>query len=100
MSNAIARPYWQNARMAQPWGSQQEFNALFIARVKALREERGWTAERMAHALRVPPERYRKYESRTPLPHYLIEPFAILTDRDILYVLTGAPSRRGRKLEG
>lgn len=85
--------------MVQAWGSQQEFNDAFLKRIKRLREERGWSAERMAKALGVPAERYRKYESRTPLPHYLIEPFAILVDRDILYVLTGAPSRRKHTLE-
>lgn len=99
VSQAFRRPYWHDAGMVQAWGNQEAFNRSFIARVKQLREERGWTSERMARALGVPAERYRKYESRTPLPHYLIEPFAILVDRDILYVLTGSPSRRSRTLE-
>lgn len=85
--------------MVQAWGNQEAFNRAFVARVKQLREDRGWTSERMARALGVPHERYRKYESRTPLPHYLVEPFAILVDRDILYVLTGAPSRKSKALE-
>jgi hypothetical protein len=49
------------------------FNEAICARVHRLRNERGWTAAQMATALGVPPERYRKYEYRSPLPHYLIE---------------------------
>jgi len=81
------------------WGREQEFNESFIKRVKRLREERGWTSEQMAIALGIPAERYRKYEYRTPLPHYLIEPFAQIVDRDVSYMLTGksaAPSARPR----
>lgn len=49
----------------------------------------------MATALGVPAERYRKYEYRTPLPHYLVERFALIVGREIEYVLTGkiAPIR-------
>lgn len=47
----------------------------------------------MATALGVPPERYRKYEYRSPLPHYLLERFALIVGREIEYVLTGKTSR-------
>lgn len=43
----------------------------------------------MATALGVPPERYRKYEYRSPLPHYLLEQFAVIVGRDLEYILTG-----------
>lgn len=66
-----------------------QFNQAYIARVKALREAKGWTSEQMAIALGIPAERYRKYESRSPLPTYLLEAFAQITDADPLYVLTG-----------
>lgn len=74
---------------------EQEFNEKLCARVQRLRKERGWTADQMATALGVPPDRYRKYEYRSPLPGYLIEPFALIVERDIEYVLTGnrAPVR-------
>jgi DNA-binding XRE family transcriptional regulator len=65
------------------------FNDALCARVHRLRNERGWTAAQMAVALGVPPERYRKYEYRSPLPHYLLERFALIVGRDIEYVLTG-----------
>lgn len=88
MSNDFRTPCWHYADMAV-WGPEQEFNEAFIARVKRLREDRGWTSERMATMLGIPAERYRKYEYRTPLPHYLIERFALLVDRDVSYLLTG-----------
>ncbi len=80
------------------WTRELEFNEAFIARVKRLREDRGWTSEQMATALGIPPERYRKYEYRSVLPHYLIEPFAMIVERDLAYMLTGKAadsSKRG-----
>jgi DNA-binding XRE family transcriptional regulator len=88
VSNDLQPSYWHYSNMAV-WGREQEFNEAFIARVKRLREERGWTSEQMAKALGIPADRYRKYEYRTPLPHYLVEPFSIIVDRDVSYLLTG-----------
>jgi transcriptional regulator with XRE-family HTH domain len=68
------------------------FNEQFIARIHRLRNERGWTAAQMATALGVPPDRYRKYEYRTPLPHYLLERFAVIVGRDIEYLISGKTS--------
>lgn len=68
---------------------EQEFNEKLCARVHRLRNERGWTAQQMATALGVPPDRYRKYEYRSPLPHYLLERFALIVGRDVEYLLTG-----------
>lgn len=69
--------------------TEAEFNDALFARVRSLRKQRDWTAEQMATALGIPADRYRKYESRTPLPHYLIERFALIVGRDIEFVLTG-----------
>lgn len=66
-----------------------EFEELFIARTKALRVLAGMTAQQMATALGVPFERYKKYESRTPLPHELIEQFALITRVSVEFVMTG-----------
>lgn len=66
---------------------EARFNDALCARVHRLRNERGWTAQQMATALGVPADRYRKYEYRSPLPHYLR--FALIVGRDIEYVLTG-----------
>jgi hypothetical protein len=58
-----------------------------------------WTAAQMATALGVPAERYRKYEYRSPLPHYLIERFALIVGRDVEYVLTGNRVARSLPME-
>jgi transcriptional regulator with XRE-family HTH domain len=65
------------------------FNEALRARLKALREGKGWTAEQMAEALGIPPDRYRKYESRSPAPQYLIPRIALIMDKSIEYILTG-----------
>lgn len=81
------------------------FDSALCGRVKTLRLEKHWTSEQMAIALGIPPDGYRKYESRSPLPQYLIPRFAAITDRSIEYILTGkerkptvvaAPARRAR----
>lgn len=68
---------------------EARFTDALCARVHRLRNERGWTAAQMATALGVPAERYRKWEYRSAIPHYLIERFALIVGRDIEYVLTG-----------
>lgn len=70
-----------------------QFNQAYSARVRALRLERGWTADQMATALGVPAERYRKYEVRSPMPLYLVERFALIVGRDVHYVVTGKYER-------
>lgn len=70
-----------------------QFEELFIQRVKALRQAKGWTSAEMATALGVPHDRYRKYESRTPLPHDLIERFALVTGVSVEFLITGRKVR-------
>jgi transcriptional regulator with XRE-family HTH domain len=69
------------------------FNNAYCQRVRDLRDERGWTADQMATALGIPPDRYRKYETRSPMPAYLVERFALIVGRDVEYVLTGKAKR-------
>lgn len=72
-----------------------EYKMGLLSRVKSLREGmrhpdgKFWTAEDMAKALRVSAETYRKYESRTPLPHELIEPFSLVVGCTVEYLVTG-----------
>ena len=73
---------------------EELFNNSYCARVRSLRIERGWSAEQMATALGIPPDRYRKYETRSPMPAYLIERFALIVGADIQYVLTGKSDKR------
>lgn len=75
------------------------FNDALCARVHRLRNERGMTAQEMATSLGIPAERYRKYEYRSPLPHYLLERFALIVGRDVEYLLTGKLTARRRIVE-
>ena len=74
-------------------GEERTFNDAYIRRIKTLREALGWTQEEMATALGVPLERYKKYETRSPLPPYLIERFALVVRREPFFVLTGKAQR-------
>ncbi len=76
-------------RRSAPTAEEVRFNRALCERVKALRLQRGITAEQAADLLGVKGDRYRKYETRTPLPAYLIERFAFIVNADPLYVLTG-----------
>lgn len=99
VSKEICEDRSQNVFMADL--DELRFNDAYIRRTRELREAKDWSAEQMAIALGIPPERYRKYESRSPMPPYLIERFALIVERDVQFVLTGKPfkqvqiSRRG-----
>lgn len=97
MSRDVAALFCETRAMSE-WLGQQEFNDRFCARTARLRVERGWTQEQMATAIGIPHETYKKYETRSPMPIYLIPRFAMQVDREIEYLLTGrvvAPGRRG-----
>jgi len=68
----------------------------FIARTKALRNARCMSQQQMADALGIPLARYKKYESRTPMPHHLIVAFCAIVDCDFPFYFTGRG--RGPKL--
>ncbi len=97
MSKDFPGSRWQDWPMVI-WTHEQEFNEAYIARTKKLREDRGWTSEQMATALGVPPDRYRKYEYRSLLPHYLVEQFAAIVDKDVAFILTGKPQAQPRRV--
>lgn len=82
----------QNKQMSDPASA---FRDEFLARIKALREERGLTQADMATALGVLLDAYKKYEQRSLLPHNLIERFALIVGRDVNYVMTGKEDKRG-----
>jgi len=102
-----------NVSRANPWAvgknrlmatsnAELAFNQELCARVQELRAAKGWKQEQMAVALGVPVERYRKYERRSPLPSYLMERFALITDCSVEYLLTGKSTpklaQNGQKL--
>lgn len=55
------------------------FDIRFAQRVKAIREAVGWKQKDMSEVLGIPLERYKKYETRSPLPHRLIAVFCKVT---------------------
>ena len=89
-------PLWM-----QRFTEEAAFNEALCARVHRLRNDRGWTSAQMATALGVPPDRYRKYEYRSPLPAYLYERFALIVGCDIEYLITGktSPSRKAAEIQ-
>lgn len=70
------------------------FNNAYCERVKRFRDETGMTAAQMADLLGVPPDRYRKYENRSPMPPYLIGKFCQIVGWDLEHVLLGKPRER------
>lgn len=100
VSLGFAPQFCEPRRMSE-WLDEAEFNNHFIERIARLRAERGWNQAQMAAAIGVPFERYKKYETRSPMPHYLLPRFAQQVDRDIEYLLTGkmaSPAKRGPRI--
>ncbi len=74
------------------------FNKALLDRVRGIRAAKGWSAEEMAMALGIPAERYRKYEKRSPIPHYLIPRLALISGRSAEWILTGKETRASGKV--
>lgn len=74
-------------RSGGQWGmtasSLTEWNLKFCRRIAELRDARGWTQQQMADALGINLERYKKYETRTPMPHGFVSRFALIVGREI-----------------
>jgi len=85
----------QNVRMA--WENEAAFNEALRGRIRELREAGPWNQEQMAEALGIPAERYRKYETRSPMPPYLIQRFASIVGKDAEFVLTGKAAIRRKR---
>lgn len=79
--------------------SVSAFTKAFIARTRQLREARGLTQAEMGTAIGIPPDTYRKYETRTVLPIHLLERFSLVVGRDIEFIVTGR-QRRTNKAPG
>lgn len=74
--------------------AESKLAADYIRRVKALREARGMSQREMAAALGISLDRYKKYESRSVLPPYLLDRFAAVTHKPIAYIVTGRVTKR------
>lgn len=60
-----------------------------LQRTREARERAGLSQAQIAAALRIGTTTYKQYEHRSPLPHYLIEAFCLLTKTDIHYFVIG-----------
>lgn len=70
------------------------FNNGYCDRVKRFREETNMSAAEMAELLKIPADRYRKYESRSPLPVYLVASFCRIVGCDLEHLILGKPRER------
>lgn len=70
------------------------FNNDYCGRVKRFREETNMSAADMADLLDIPADRYRKYESRSPMPVYLITKFCRIVGCDLEHLIIGKPRDR------
>jgi hypothetical protein len=66
-----------------------QYKQEFTKRVKAARGSLGWKQWQMAEALNMPQDKYKQYEGRTLLPHYLIGRFCLVTHVDPGWLMTG-----------
>lgn len=65
----------------------------FVQRVRAARTLAEKTPLEMAQLLDVPKDTYHRYETRTLLPHHLLETFCKLTGQDLTWLITGKHRR-------
>lgn len=68
------------------------FKAQFIGRTKHARELSGLTQDELARLLGIDQGTYKQYETRSLLPHWLIESFCMITRTSEIWLLSG----RGR----
>lgn len=72
------------------------YRRAFFERIRAARVGASKSAAEMARLLEVPKDTYHRYETRTLLPHHLIELFCRLTGTEIEWLITGG--RRSESL--
>jgi DNA-binding XRE family transcriptional regulator len=69
--------------------TEAQYKQAFTDRVKAARGATGMKQWQVAHALGIPQDKYKQYEGRSLLPHYLVGRFCILTRVDPEWLMTG-----------
>ena len=65
------------------------FKEAIIVRTKTVRESLGMTQAALAALLEIPQDKYKQYETRTPLPHKLIPKFCAIGQVTVSWLLTG-----------
>jgi transcriptional regulator with XRE-family HTH domain len=82
--------------MTDSKNEQRRFNEAFVERTRLLRLQTGRSQASMAELLGVSLDNYKKYEKRTPLPHYLMPRFAAIIPVDVEFLVTGEITRPER----
>ena len=77
--------------------ASSDYTKALQERMRAAREARGYTQKDMANILRITKDAYEKYETRSRLPHHLMEPFALATGVSLSVLIAGReiPKRPG-----
>lgn len=91
-SLTVARPPGRLPVMAKPYTPTQ-YRKAFTGRVKAARTVSGLTPLELAEKLSIPKDTYHRYETRTLLPHHMLELFCVVTGADLLWLITGSKFR-------
>ena len=87
-----AAPPFKIVGVAKPYTPTTYRNA-FVQRVRAARTLAEKNPLEMAQLLGVPKDTYHRYETRTLLPHHLLEFFCQLTGQDLTWLVTGKHHR-------
>lgn len=69
--------------------TETQFKQAFTDRVKAARIATGMKQWQVADSLGIPQDKYKQYEGRSLLPHYLIGRFCIICRVDPVWLMTG-----------
>lgn len=75
------------------------YRRAFVQRVRAARTLASLNPLEMANLLGVPKDTYHRYETRTLLPHHLLETFCQLVNCDLQWLITGRLHRPGLTAE-
>ena len=85
-------PLGHTVRMADS-DEEVQFKQEFMQRIAQARIARGWKQWQAAEAMGIPQDKYKQYEGRSLMPHYLIGRFCLVTRVDPVWLMTG----RGEK---
>lgn len=69
--------------------TEAQFKQLFTERVKTARVATGLKQWQVAELLGIPQDKYKQYEGRSLLPHYLVGRFCIVCRVDPVWLMTG-----------
>lgn len=78
---------------------EAQFKQDFTQRVAQARIARGWKQWQAAEALGMSQDKYKQYEGRSLLPHYLIGRFCLVTRIDPNWLVTGRGEKPAQPLK-